>query len=140
MKAHLPTGWKIEAPSFAMVGLTRTERKPVVPDGYRVEIQASDAAVHVFVLAADGELAASGHGGEGPGASVCDRIVTQPAHRRRGLASVVMAALEERRRDRNKPQLLVATEAGRLLYEALGWRVVAPYASASWAGDSPVQN
>lgn len=108
--------------------------------GYRLEVQAGGATVHAFVLADDGELAAWGHGGAGPRAFVFDRIVTQPCHRRRGLATAVMAALSAARPDRTAPCLLVATEAGRELYERLGWRVVAPYASACSTGDSPVQN
>ena len=140
MQAHLPEGWIVEAPSFAMVGPADQGRSVNLAEDYRLEVQRDVTAVHAFVLTKEGELAASGHGGEGPRAFVCDRIVTQPEHQRRGLASVVMAVLEEDRRDRSKPQLLVATVAGRALYESLGWRVVAPYASAHWVGDSPVKN
>lgn len=140
MQAHLPAGWSVEALSFAMVGPLHAERRTSLPYGYRVEVQASRHAVHVFALTADGTLAASGHGGDGACAFVYDRIVTQAEHRRSGLASVIMAELEGARRDRPKPQLLVATSVGRSLYESLGWTVVSPYASASWTGDSPVQN
>ena len=140
MRAHLPAGWRVEAPSFAMAGPSGEGPEVALSGGYRLEVQAGGTAVHAFVRREDGELAAWGHGGAGPYAYVSDRIVTQPDHRRRGLATGIMAALSRARPERAAPMLLVATEAGRPLYEALGWRVVAPYASASWAGDSPVQN
>ena len=123
-----------------MAGPSKRMAAPALPQDYRLEIQSGQTAVHAFVLAGDGTLAAWGHGGAGSHAFVFDRIVTQPDHRRRGLATAIMAALSYARPDRMVPSLLVATEAGRQLYERLGWRVVAPYASASWAGDSPVQN
>ncbi|WP_375395745.1 hypothetical protein [uncultured Sphingomonas sp.] len=41
-----------------------------------------------------------------------------------------MAALHGSVRDRTSPELLVATEDGRSLYSMLGWRVIAPYATA----------
>jgi GNAT superfamily N-acetyltransferase len=103
-------------------------------------VQAGGAGVHVFVLDAGDRLAAAGHGGAGPDAFVYDRIVTQADLQRKGLGRAVMATLEALRPDPETPQLLVATEAGRALYATLGWHVVAPYASARWVGDSPVQN
>ena len=139
MRAHLPAGWIVGAPSFAMTGPVPTETRLSLPRDYRLELQESATSAHAFVLHASGELAASGHGGRSAEAFVYDRIVTQPEHRRRGLARAVMAALGSACRDA-VPGLLVATEEGRPLYETLGWRVVSPYASASWTGDSPVQN
>lgn len=139
MRAHLPRGWHVEAPSFAMVERADQIRPAALAPGYRLELQDDGSAVHAFGLTASGELAAWGHGGAGPKAFVCDRIVTQPDHRRRGLASAIMAALHDAR-DKTAPRLLVATVAGRQLYESLGWHVVAPYASAHWVGDSPVKN
>ena len=140
MRAHLPESWQVEAPSFAMAGSETAPGEPTLPSGYRLEVQAGRRAAHAFVMTHAGELAAWGHGGASPQAFVFDRIVTQPDHRRRGLASAVLAALGRACPYRPAPSLLVATEAGRHLYESLGWQVVAPYASASWVGDSPVQN
>jgi hypothetical protein len=87
-----------------------------------------------------GELAASGHGGIADSAFVFDRIVTQVGHQRLGLGRAIMQALGQHGSAKQLPGLLIATEAGRKLYESLGWEVVAPYASASWTGESPVHN
>ena len=140
MRAFLPPGWCVQASSYAMTGPARRPWPLALRGGYRLELRDEEHAAHAFILCGDGELAASGHAGIGEQAFVYDRIVTQTGHRRQGLGRVIMTALATTRRDPAQPQLLVATEAGRRLYEALGWRVVAPYASASWTGDSPVQN
>jgi GNAT superfamily N-acetyltransferase len=138
MQAALPPGWEVGAPSFAMVGPLHGVADAPLPSGYRLETQAGGMSAHVFILAANGELAASGHGGAGEQAFIFDRIVTHPAHQRRGLGRAAMAALAATRPDASLAQLLIATEAGRELYQALGWHVVAPYASASWFGQNPV--
>jgi GNAT superfamily N-acetyltransferase len=140
MRAFLPAGWHVQASSYAMVGPRHAAQSPPLASGYRVELQSGPQAAHAFVLAAEGELAASGHLGIGAHAAVADRIATHPDHRRRGLGRVIMDTLSQARPDPAQPQLLVATEMGRQLYEALGWRVLSPYASASFIGDSPVQN
>jgi GNAT superfamily N-acetyltransferase len=62
---------------------------------------------------------------------IFDRIATAPAHQRRGLASTLMRQLEAIGRDQGgRDGVLVATEAGRALYERLGWRLHAPYTTA----------
>lgn len=138
MRAALPAGWALGAPSFAMTGSLAAAGRAPLPPGYRIETRSSVHDSHVFIFATSGELAASGHLGHAREALVVDRIVTEAAHRRRGLARVVMAALAEAAGD-GRPGLLVATVAGKPLYASLGWRVVSPYASAAYLGDSPVQ-
>ncbi len=100
-------------------------------DGYRITTEQSGPVVAVRILGETGELAASGYGAETDHVFVYDRIVTEPAHRRKGLGHVLMQTLHAARRDPDSLELLVATDDGRALYETLGWRVVAPYASAS---------
>ena len=99
--------------------------------GYRVETRCDGAVAHVFVLDANDHLAASGHAGRGSQAMAYDRIKTDEAHRRKGLGRAVMLALGELLGERGVPEVLVATVAGRALYETIGWRVVAPYAQAT---------
>ena len=140
MQAFLPTGWSVQAASFAMVGPSGPTPPVALPPRYRLELRQGRTAAHAFILDADGELAAWGHAGVGENAFVYDRIVTQPGHRRKGLGRAIMASLGQGRRDPGQAQLLVATEVGQMLYRSLGWKVIAPYASAGWTGDSPVQN
>jgi hypothetical protein len=140
MRSFLPGGWTVQAQSFAMTGPTTPAPECELPAGYQLEMQIGASAMHAFILAAAGELVASGHAGVGEYAVVFDRIVTQPRHRRKGLGRAIMASLAAACQRLDQPTILVATEAGRQLYQAIGWRVVAPYASAGWTGDSPVQN
>ncbi|WP_433295746.1 GNAT family N-acetyltransferase [Actinoplanes sp. CA-030573] len=72
------------------------------------------------VEAAHGTMGLSGRD------AVADRILTAPGHRRRGLARVVMGALAEAAAAAGAEHgLLIASEEGRHLYAALGWRAVA---------------
>jgi GNAT superfamily N-acetyltransferase len=62
---------------------------------------------------------------------VFDQIVTDEAHRRLGLGTVVMLNLDAVAEQAGATdRLLVATEAGRALYERLGWTVLAPWSTA----------
>lgn len=58
--------------------------------------------------------------------AVADRIETDPAHRRRGLGSAVMAALVDAARTRGANRgILIASRDGQRLYRSLGWKTVA---------------
>lgn len=60
-----------------------------------------------------------------------DQVVTEPAHRRRGLGRTVMAALERAAVERGVVRgVLVATEDGLGLYGSLGWTVDSPVTAA----------
>ncbi|WP_404969369.1 GNAT family N-acetyltransferase [Sphingomonas sp. PP-CC-1A-547] len=80
-----------------------------------------------------GALAASGYAAETNSVFVYDRIITEPAHRRRGLGRALMQTLHDARQSANSRELLVATEDGRALYSALGWETISPYSTASIA-------
>lgn len=133
--AALPARWRLAATSHVMIG-TASAPGPC-PAGYRVERLDDGRRLAVRIIANDGALAASGYAAVASGVFAYDRIVTAPGHRRRGLGRCVMGALGERAPDRATP-MLVATEMGRQLYERLGWRVVAPYASAFIPPDQPM--
>ena len=105
-----------------------------VPAGYSVEVDDAAAATgrgHVHVVAPDGTPAASGHVAMGERLAIYDRIVTEPAHQRRGLGRAVMHALQALARAHGRREgVLVATDQGRALYESLGWRLHSPWATA----------
>jgi len=100
------------------------------PSGYELEVDEDERGIAVRVLDREGELAASGFAAETPEAFVYDRIVTEPAHQRRGLGLTVMTALGAQRRSVAARHVLVATPEGRALYAALGWTVRSPFATA----------
>ena len=91
--------------------------------GYVQRFRAEEAVLVVEIHDANGELAASGRAALTGGFAVFDKIITDPAHQRRGLGRIVMGVLGERARTLGASQgVLVATPEGRALYEVLGWR------------------
>ncbi|MFB6613790.1 GNAT family N-acetyltransferase [Streptomyces sp. NPDC085524] len=126
MEPWFPSAWEPADPCFLMTADLRPSRVQP-PDGYTVTVETADGVTDVRVLGADGELAAVGLTGLADGACVFDQIVTEPAHRRRGLGTVVMAALADAAVESGvSAGILGATVQGRALYEALGWKVLSP--------------
>jgi GNAT superfamily N-acetyltransferase len=135
LRALLPDRWRIEELHYLMT----CEAHPFpgvgdVPTGYAMEVDDAMAATgrgHVRVVAPDGAPAASGHVALGARLAIYDRIVTEPAHQRRGLGRAVMHALQALARAHGRHEgVLVATDQGRALYESLGWRLRSPWAGA----------
>ncbi|MFW6694424.1 GNAT family N-acetyltransferase [Streptomyces sp. MAR4 CNX-425] len=124
----LPEGWAMPrentdhlmavdlAPSAAVY-------PPVAPGGYTAAVETDGAVVHVRVRDAAGEQAAQGQMALLGEAAVMDRVQTWEAHRRRGLGGFVMRTLAGHARERGAALgVLSATDAGRALYETLGWK------------------
>lgn len=131
--AALPAGWQLSEPGHFMVGPGRAHAA-ACPEGYRLALRRAGGLTSVHVLATDGALAASGHAAELDGVFIYDRIITEPAHQRRGLGRLLMQQLGACKRDAQATELLVATDQGRALYEALGWSVLSPFATAALPG------
>jgi len=135
LRSLLPAHWRIEDLHHMMTCDARPfPGSAAVGAGYALEIDDDAPATrqgHVRVVAADGTLAASGHVALGARRAIYDRIVTEPAHQRRGLGRAVMHALQALARTHGRHEgVLVATDAGRALYESLGWRLHSPWAGA----------
>ena len=131
LRNALPSNWQIQPTSYFMRAGVTSAHAPPLPDGYQVECRHTGPITHVRIIAPDSSLAASGYAAETADAFVYDRIVTSPAHGRKGLGTAVMFALGAARRSQTAPHLLVATDAGRKLYTTLGWTVLSPYATAT---------
>lgn len=129
--AALGSPWRTGAPECLMsIGLG-TARTGEPPRGYTVGMRESGPVIDVFVRAADGGTAASGRIALRGSSATVDQVVTEPAHRRRGLGRLVMGALGSAAAERGATRaVLVATEDGRGLYTALGWAVDAPLTAA----------
>jgi ribosomal protein S18 acetylase RimI-like enzyme len=92
------------------------------------------------LLTPDGAVAAQGMMAIVGADAVMHDIQTDPAHRRRGLGSVVMGALAERAIERGaRTGLLMATTDGLHLYRKLGWASEATMVTASGARLGPVR-
>ncbi|MFI9079617.1 GNAT family N-acetyltransferase [Streptomyces sioyaensis] len=96
---------------------------PVAPEGYTATVETVEAVTRVRVLDAAGGPAAQGQMAVLGEAAVVDRVVTEEAHRRCGLGGFVMRTLADRALDEGALLgVLGATNAGRALYETLGWK------------------
>ena len=135
LRALLPAHWQMQPDGFMM----RCDDAPfpgsgALAPGYTLHVDDAAAATrraHVRVLADDGTVAAEGHLALDEGLAIYDRIGTDPVHRRLGLGRAVMHALQALARAHGRHAgVLVATPVGRALYESLGWRVHAPWATA----------
>ncbi len=136
LRALLAPHWQMQPDGFMMACDDALFRgRPALPAGYSLHVEDADAArthrAHVHVAAPDGALAASGHLALDARRAIYDRIVTEPEHQRRGLGRVVMHALQAVAHAHGRHAgVLVATPMGRALYESLGWRLHAPWATA----------
>ncbi|WP_371614466.1 GNAT family N-acetyltransferase [Streptomyces sp. NBC_00454] len=126
MEPWLSPEWEPTDSGFLMA----VDLRPSVaraPDGYTVTAETDGEVISVRVLAADGELAARGQIGLTGAACVFDQIVTEEAHQRLGLGTVVMGALTNAAIETGAATgTLGATVQGRALYETLDWKVLAP--------------
>lgn len=130
MRRALPPSWTIESPGYLMA--RHAAALPVAPPaGYSASVHREHGA-HVIRLAdATGQVAASGRVVLNGASAVFDQIETLEPHRRKGLGTALMSALDVlATQSRATERLLVATEAGRALYLTLGWQLLAPYSTA----------
>jgi len=127
--AMAPAEWRMQPPGYLMTQTaTAPLEVPLAPE-YRIEVSRQGRITTANIFSRDGALAASGHAAAYGSAFVFDRIHTHPAHRRRGLGRALMAALERAQESTDTTRVLVATEEGRALYSALGWRLVTVYST-----------
>ncbi|MGW2918458.1 GNAT family N-acetyltransferase [Streptomyces angustmyceticus] len=128
----LPQGWVREESGHLMaVDLMATN--PVVPEGYTVTVETVGAVTCVRVLDAAGEQASQGQMASLGDTVVVDRMVTGEAHRRRGLGNFVMRTLADHALETGAVVgVLGATDAGRALYESLGWKKHTTVAECSY--------
>jgi GNAT superfamily N-acetyltransferase len=135
LRALLPARWQMQDDHYLMTcGDATFAGSGAVAPGYTLRVD-DDARrtrrAHVQVHAEDGTLAASGHIALDDRFAIYDRIVTDPAHQRRGLGRAVMHALQALARAHGRhANVLVASAQGRALYETLGWHLHAPWATA----------
>jgi GNAT superfamily N-acetyltransferase len=133
LRQALPQGWTIEAPGYLMRRCGPMTPAHTLASGYDIDLSVEHGAyvirvIHVADVA--GAIAASGRITLQAGTAVFDQIETAEPHRRKGLASVVMLALDRLACQAGVTgRLLVATEAGTALYASLGWRHVAPWST-----------
>jgi GNAT superfamily N-acetyltransferase len=126
----LHKNWQVQAPEYLMA-VTLNDAAAVTHEGYRLSLSTSGSVSDAELRDMDGQLAARGRVAHNDGIATFDQIVTEPAHQRKGLGRVIMAALAKRSiAQEASVGVLVATEQGRALYQALGWTQVSPVTAA----------
>ena len=131
LRSVLPDRWEVQPSNYFMLATAATLDTKPLPKGYRMELRQTGPVTRVSIIGPDGDLASTGCAAEAADVFIYDRIETAHDHRRKGLGVAVMIALEGARKSLTSPQILVATEDGRKLYENLGWAVLAPLATAA---------
>jgi GNAT superfamily N-acetyltransferase len=128
----LPPRWRLDQPRFMMAAdLARLPGEASLPAGYVLSVREEAWGFRAAVLDAGGAEAARGGLVIEQGRAIFDRIVTEEAHRHRGLARAVMACLEAVAVEQGAGHgVLVATGPGHALYTRLGWRTLSDYTSA----------
>ncbi|MBB6346508.1 GNAT superfamily N-acetyltransferase [Nonomuraea muscovyensis] len=126
----LPPSWAVQEPEFMMTA--ELEEAPVTaPPGYTLALTTRAGVTVARLLTQAGEVAARGQLAIAGGTAVVDQVETAGHHRRRGLGTVVMRALAAHAAAGGAGTgVLVATPAGRSLYETLGWCVHTPMTAA----------
>ncbi|MEV0798175.1 GNAT family N-acetyltransferase [Kribbella sp. NPDC050281] len=108
--------------------------QPEPPTSYELTAE-TDGSLEYLRLLHHGEVAARGMVAIVDNDAVMHDIHTDPAHRRRGLGSVVMGALSRRAIARGaRTGLLMATTEGVHLYTKLGWLPEATMVTATGSG------
>lgn len=132
LKSLVPERWEFQPEGYMM----HCRHPMVIPDialtdNYSVKIRCITSEYFtVRVLYNTTEQAAIGRLIIVDDIAVYDRVVTEEGHRRKGLASIVLAKLEEIALSKGvSNNFLVATQQGKLLYESLGWKLYSSYTS-----------
>ncbi|MBZ4191835.1 GNAT family N-acetyltransferase [Niabella beijingensis] len=124
--------WVLQPPGYMMHCLHRMLIPDLrLPPGYTLTTARQSSAVYIVrVVTQSGESASIGRVVLVDDMAVYDRILTGENHRRKGLATIVMKALEELALAKNAfKNFLVATDEGQFLYRSLGWELYSPYTS-----------
>jgi GNAT superfamily N-acetyltransferase len=128
----LPAGWRMTAVNTLMsASLKGAQPVADLPEGVSVSQAEASGPVRSITVQCDAVQAASGRVGLHGSYAVFDQIETVPGFQRRGLGRLVMRRLSEcALRAGATRGVLVATEAGRGLYTAIGWHVESPLTTA----------
>ncbi|MCC3761635.1 GNAT family N-acetyltransferase [Glycomyces sp. TRM65418] len=135
LRESVPATWTMDAAGHLMtVGFAPTRYE--VPDGYRLSVETEGALTVARAFYLTGDLAASARLGRDGAFGVFDKVVTDPAHRRRGLGATLMRALTGHAVALGMQWgLLVGSDDGRALYEHLGWTFVSDFPGVRSKGD-----
>ena len=126
----VPSTWTMDEGGHLMT-VEFTQNHYAVPEDYRLLLESEGPLTVARVFHRNGDLAASARLGRDGEFGVFDKVVTAPAHQRRGLGSLMMRALSGNAYAQGmRFGLLVGSDDGRALYEHLGWSFVSDFPGA----------
>ncbi len=117
----LPERWQVKDAEYLMV--KPLESATFAPHhGYTITLVENGDAATARAHCGERQVAATGRVALTGRYAIFDQIVTEPAHRRRGLGNAIMQALAGHALGKQADTgVLVATADGHALYTALGW-------------------
>jgi GNAT superfamily N-acetyltransferase len=126
----VPSTWTMDEGGHLMT-VAFTQDAYAVPGDYRLLLETDGPLTVARAFHRNGDLAASARLGRDGEFGVFDKVVTAPAHQRRGLGSLMMRALSGSAYAQGmRFGLLVGSDDGRALYEHLGWSFVSDFPGA----------
>lgn len=127
----LPPRWTLQPQGYMMRCSHGMKDKPGHWGvGYTMELETYNTTYHIKITDKDGSPAGDGRVVLVDDLAIYDRISIAVAHRRKGLATLLMKELEKIALSKGiHHNFLVATEEGKLLYTALGWDLYCEYTS-----------
>jgi GNAT superfamily N-acetyltransferase len=135
LRESVPAAWTMD-PAGHLMAVAFAPTRYAVPEEYRLSIETEGALTVARAHYVTGDLAASARLGRDGEFGVFDKVVTDPAHRRRGLGATLMRALSGHARSLGmRWGLLVGSDEGRALYEHVGWTFVSDFPGARSKSD-----
>lgn len=135
LRESVPAAWTMD-PDAHLMAVAFAPTRFRVPDEYRLSIETEGALTVARAFYVTGDLVASARLGRDGEFGVFDKVVTEPAHQRKGLGSTLMRALTGHAVSLGMEWgLLVGSDEGRALYEHLGWTFLADFPGARSKGD-----
>ncbi|MGI5170010.1 GNAT family N-acetyltransferase [Spirillospora sp. CA-253888] len=126
----LPPNWRVQDPEYLMTVPLRPGEVGA-PNGYTLHLAEAEDVITAEIRDDTGRPAAAGRMARTGAYTVADQVRTDPAHRRRGLGSLVMKALGAHAAAAGaRTGVLVATADGCALYRTLGWDLLSPVTAA----------
>jgi GNAT superfamily N-acetyltransferase len=131
VKNQISGRWEIQ-PLGYMMSCSHLMNIPdiILHNDYQLEYETYNSTFVVKITTKNGELASIGRVVLVDDLAVYDRIFTERNHQRKGLATFLMKELEKIALSKGiVNHFLVSTEAGKPLYQSLGWKTESLYTS-----------
>lgn len=131
LKRAIPEKWVVQPQGYMMACLHPMNiQNASLSNDYKLKLEERNSTFTISIITKSGELASIGNVILVDDMAIYDSIKTDSNHRKKGLATFVMKELEDIALSKGvSTNFLVATEAGKRLYQYLGWELYSLYTS-----------